>query len=637
VGDGKSMSTAAVGKIRGTICDKEGNELQDAVLSHVKYVPSGQFNLFSLTKRMKAGWTLSRNKEMIKLTSPDGKQNIAFDIKVSTPEGVIYCMFMKRKISEVAAASVTAPKWNIVQAHAKIGHCDEAATRNTAKALAIEIARGTLLPCESCAAAKAKQKNVPKSSDHVMATAEEGRVFLDIATIKGPEGVNVTFPVWLMKVDEQTQLKFSDFYKSKNAMVEPTCEQFEKWRQAGHPVKFVRCDNAGENQLLEKRCKSKDWKLNINFEYTARNTPQQNHLAELGLAIIAKRGRALLHYANVPTNMRYKLFCKAFKTATLLDGLMVITLGGKTATRYIHKFGKNPDFANHLRTWGEAGTVTLKGTYPGKIADCGTQCMMVGYDLQHTGNTYHMWDPQTNRIHTSRDIIWLKRMFFPKIVQPEVSVGANETGEGLDVTVESSGEGVESEDDSSDNNNDGNMEAEKEQGEPENEPEAPTVDQPVTTKVGRTIRPPIRFCEDIGAIAVSYEIGLTDAEKEYYQAMERIGEVAFVGAGIGGGFENTAKLKVMKFKEAMKSKDAEAWCKAAEEEHDRMMKHKVWEPIKREDVPEGATTITSTWAMKKKANGTFRARLNARGFQQIDGLHYDGQTISSPVANDATI
>ena len=128
---------------------------------------------------------------MIKLTSPDGKQNIAFDIKVSTPEGVIYCMFMRRKISEVAAASVTAPKWNIVQAHAKFGHCDEAAIWNTAKALAIEIARGTLPPCESCAAAKAKQKNVPKSSDHVMATAEEGQVFLDIATIKGPEGVTV--------------------------------------------------------------------------------------------------------------------------------------------------------------------------------------------------------------------------------------------------------------------------------------------------------------------------------------------------------------------------------------------------------------------------------------------------------------
>jgi glutamine synthetase type III len=47
--------------------------------------------------------------------------------------------------------------------------------------------------------------------------------------------------------------------------------------------------------------------------------------------------------------------------------------------------------------------------------------------------------------------------------------------------------------------------------------------------------------------------------------------------------------------------------------------------------------MTSTWAMKKKANGTFRARLNARGYEQIDGIHYDSHNISVPVTNDVTI
>ena len=41
--------------------------------------------------------------------------------------------------------------------------------------------------------------------------------------------------------------------------------------------------------------------------------------------------------------------------------------------------------------------------------------------------------------------------------------------------------------------------------------------------------------------------------------------------------------------------------------------------------------------MKKKANGTFRARLNARGFMQVDGVHYDSANISAPVTNDVTI
>jgi hypothetical protein len=41
--------------------------------------------------------------------------------------------------------------------------------------------------------------------------------------------------------------------------------------------------------------------------------------------------------------------------------------------------------------------------------------------------------------------------------------------------------------------------------------------------------------------------------------------------------------------------------------------------------------------MKKKANGKFRARLNAQGYEQIDGIHYDKDTKSSPVVSETTI
>jgi hypothetical protein len=54
--------------------------------------------------------------------------------------------------------------------------------------------------------------------------------------------------------------------------------------------------------------------------------------------------------ANVPLNIRYKVFTKAFKTATLLGGLTVITIGNREATRHEHWCGKNPEFSEHLRT-----------------------------------------------------------------------------------------------------------------------------------------------------------------------------------------------------------------------------------------------------------------------------------------------
>jgi hypothetical protein len=170
-------------------------------------------------------------------------------------------------------------------------------------------------------------------------------------------------------VDEKTQLKFSDFFNTKIGMVEPTCQLFYKWKKHGIPVKIVRYDDAGENKTLKARCDSSDWKLNIEFEFIGRDTPQRNHLAKLGLASIANKGRALMYRANVPEEVRYLLWKEAFKTATLLDGLMPIEINGKIATKFEHWCGSNLRFINHLRTWGEAGTVKVVTSTTPKIHD----------------------------------------------------------------------------------------------------------------------------------------------------------------------------------------------------------------------------------------------------------------------------
>jgi hypothetical protein len=63
-------------------------------------------------------------------------------------------------------------------------------------------------------------------------------------------------------------------------------------------------------------------------------TPQQNHLAGLGFATLANRGRALIYHANIPLIVRYKVFKEAFTTAILLDGFMPIEIAGTTSTTY---------------------------------------------------------------------------------------------------------------------------------------------------------------------------------------------------------------------------------------------------------------------------------------------------------------
>ena len=110
-----------------------------------------------------------------------------------------------------------------------------------------------------------------------------------------------------------------------------------------------------------------------------------------------------------------------------------------------------------------------------------------------------------------------------------------------------------------------------------------------------------------------------------------------LGAGIGGGFENTQELRVMNYNEAMATKDNDKWMKAVDEEHQRMIKHGVWKAVEQDKIDAKAKVIDSTWAMKKKSNGTYRARLNARGFKQVEGQHFDGSSLAAPVTNDASI
>ena len=175
---------------------------------------------------------------------------------------------------------------------------------------------------------------------------------------------------------------------------------------------------------------------------------------------------------------------------------------------------------------------------------------------------------------------------------------------------------------------------------PEDEEEEETLGEvqggndPVRTS-GRAKSKPTRLIEEMGAC--SYEIGLSEAEQKYVDTMWKISEMALVGAGIGGGFVDTSELHVMKFKEAMKGKDSVQWQKAVDEEHERMQKHCVWESVPVSELPESSKVLTSTWAMKKKANGTYRARLNARGYEQVDGVHYDEHTKAAPVANEIVI
>ena len=61
--------------------------------------------------------------------------------------------------------------------------------------------------------------------------------------------------------------------------------------------------------------------------------------------------------AIVPEDIKSKVSLEAISYATQLDGLVVVEIKGKLATRDMHLFGANPIWSKKLRVWGEAGVV----------------------------------------------------------------------------------------------------------------------------------------------------------------------------------------------------------------------------------------------------------------------------------------
>jgi hypothetical protein len=306
------------------------------------------------------------------------------------------------------------PAMSIGRAHSIVGHSSKGKTRQTAAALGILITRGALKTCESCAIAKAKQKNVNDESKGEKAVKYNGRVYCDIVTVKesADDKSLGRRTVWHITAEETVNFKRSKFFVAKSNMPKDMCAFMQQERSRGHPILIIRQDNAGENKKLVTLAHSQEcWKLATIFENTACKTSQQNSFAELTFTVIASKMRAVMNAAQIPKSKRFKLWSEAVMTVTSLDNLIPVTWNGITKTRYEHAGFKIPKFVKYLRrTFGEAGIV--KNGKDGKVGDRGITMVFVGYTDELAGNCYRMCNLVTSQVCVTQDIIWWGRMYF---------------------------------------------------------------------------------------------------------------------------------------------------------------------------------------------------------------------------------
>ena len=159
--------------------------------------------------------------------------------------------------------------------HKMTGHAGHHLMDATAKYYKVNLT-GKVNNCLSSSLEKIRQKNMPKKNEDKSSNPGE-RMYLDISSMRKPSMGGRQH--WVMLVDEATKYKKSFFLKKKNEEVEPIIDWIKalKARQEIQ-VKIIRCDNAGQNKVLETESDKND--LQIIFEHTAPETPQQNGVEE---------------------------------------------------------------------------------------------------------------------------------------------------------------------------------------------------------------------------------------------------------------------------------------------------------------------------------------------------------------------
>ena len=447
--------------------------------------------------------------------------------------------------------------------------------------------------------------------------------------------------------------------KRKSDQVPVMMQFLRSMKTRGTPVKFIRCDNAGENKDLMNKCKASKDLHDIDFEFTARDSPQFNGKIERKFATIFERIRVNFEAAQIEKKLRNKLWAEAAITAIDVENLVVSA--SHEDPSYREMFQKDIPRGECLKQFGEMGVVRTTKKIKGKLENRGLPVMYLGRARNHAGDTHRLLNLQTELLIISRDVIWLDKVY-GEYKKTKVSVAwdtfsvlpkiSKEDGPPQPLQPEEPPQEPQPE--------------APPQGQPEPPPNPPPV-QENTSRIGTRSRgrsqidtsqvtgpKVLRELKKLSTwndgpettaeqsesvendrVSCAIQFAMMDKvevepKKETFNYAMKVQEVD--PTKFKDIYENPKS-----FDEAWNHKDPfqrERWREAIMKEFSKMDHNEVWQKVKRSSIPEGRRCVKHKWVLEIKRNGIFRARLVACGYSQIPGV--DFTEVFSPVCNDVT-
>jgi hypothetical protein len=319
VGNGDKMVSTKVGSLRRCVIQVDGSTL-DIVINDVKFLPELCANLFSVNKALKNGFKFSSKNEKISLTK--GSASITFDRIIKSLDGnvsVIKMVYLDSPTAYVAQNKLDSGKSvNVDKFHEIIGNSGLDCLKKTSQVHGLKL-KDDFEVCEDCTVAKARQKNLNKDWKGGSQVSGE-RAYLDIIFIRDESYGGFCF--WVLLVDGYTDYCCSIFLKNKSDLYSKVMTLLTDLKIAEVNVKYIRCDDSGENKALFEACQAQGY--GVKFEFSGPRTLQQNGKVERKFQTFFGRIRAMLNSAGLKYQLRSGVWSVSAMTVTYLSNITSI-------------------------------------------------------------------------------------------------------------------------------------------------------------------------------------------------------------------------------------------------------------------------------------------------------------------------
>jgi hypothetical protein len=203
-------------------------------------------------------------------------------------------------------------------------------------------------------------------------------------------------------VDDFSKFSWDCFLPKKSGIQIPLAKLLKANKAAGKPCKFLRCDNAGENEsYVQELCVEYD----VILEMTAPNTPQMNGVVERSFVTCRNRAFATMYCAKLSLETQALLWPEAINTVTKLGkSLPKKGASDDPYTLWYGAEGKKNRILDYLQPFGRVAYITNRSKLKAKLDPKSFKCIFVGYSDDHSGDTYKFYNPATKQTILSRDV-----------------------------------------------------------------------------------------------------------------------------------------------------------------------------------------------------------------------------------------